>query len=89
MEMDMEWKKIRPDIDAPEVNVVIHGRPGPQARSYNRPRAAEIAVIIPDERSSVIAANPRDIVVRKRGGGLQPGLFGSKVVRIWHNLRNC
>ena len=61
--------------------MVIHGRPGPQARSYNRPRAAEIAVIIPDERSSDIAANPRDIVVRKRGGGLRPGLFG-KLVRI-------
>ena len=70
----MREPKKRPVIDAPEVSVVIHGRPGPQARSYNRPRAAEIAVIIPDERSSDIAANPRDIVVRKRGGGLQPGL---------------
>ena len=65
-------KKTQAVFDAPEVNVVINGRAGPQARSYNRPRAAEIAVIIPEERSRDIAANPRDIVVRKRGGGLQP-----------------
>lgn len=81
-------------IDAPEVAVQIHGRPGPQARSYmqefpfvflcshlvhlefpvpNAPRAPEIAVIIPDERSQDIAANPRDIIVRAQGDGrLQP-----------------
>ena len=59
--------------DVPELQVHIHGRPGPQARSYNRPRAAEIAVFIPSERSAEVQSNPRDIVVRKRGGGLHAG----------------
>ncbi len=35
----------------------------------NAPRAIEIAVIIPDERSQDIAANPRDIIVRAQGDG--------------------
>jgi hypothetical protein len=59
--------------DVPELQVHIYGRPGRQARSYNRPRAAEIAVFIPSERSAEVQSNPRDIVVHKRGGGLQPG----------------
>ncbi len=59
-------------LDVPQLEVRISGRPGRETRSYNRPRAAEIAVLIPDERSADVQANPRDIIIHKRGGGLHP-----------------
>ena len=65
------WFRQAAAQDVPELQVHIYGRPGPQARSYNRPRAAEIAVFIPSERSAEVQSNPRDIVVHRRGGGLQ------------------
>ena len=81
--------KVAASLDVPQLEVRISGRPGREARSYNRPRAAEIAVLIPDERSADVQANPRDIVIHKRGGGLQPDVcpkkmhwwFGSSVGR--------
>lgn len=58
-------------LDVPNAVVKIFARPGPQSRSYNLPSAPQVAVMVPDSESMAIAGNTRDIIVRKRGGGLQ------------------
>lgn len=58
-------------LDAPNAIVKIFARPGPQSRSYNLPTAPQVAILVPDSESVDIAGNTRDIIVRKRGGGLQ------------------
>ncbi len=46
-------------------------------------------MFIPSERSAEVQSNPRDIVVHRRGGGLQAGdskLFFSEILLIVENV---
>ncbi len=70
----------------PELQVHIYGRPWLQARSYNRPRAADIALFIPSEQIAEVQKNPHDIVVQRCGGGLQAGY--SSLLFLHFTLQN-
>ena len=56
--------------DTTELFLRIAPRVRADPRRYNRPTTAEIALFIPDQ-STTLSPEPREIIVRKVGGGIQ------------------
>jgi hypothetical protein len=54
--------------DTTDVSVHLRIAPGTDRRRYNLPTADEVAVILP---TSIASSEPRDIILRRRGGILQ------------------